>query len=86
MTMSNTKKYYRTVVEVVVLSDTPYEELFPHDNLAFIAREISDGDCVGAVTVTKQETTDGATMAKALYAAGSEPSFFMLDNDGNEVI
>lgn len=77
--------YYRTVVQVEVLSETPFEDQFPHENLTYIAREIYDGDCSGRVEVMQSDELNGVAMAKALIAQGSDPGFFGLDKDGNKV-
>jgi len=81
----NTKKYYRTLVQVEVLSETPFEEQFPDENLTYIAREIYDGDCSGTVEVVQSDEISGAAMAQRLLNQGSDPGFFSLDEDGNEV-
>ena len=74
------KKFHRTVIQVVVLSEEP----FNCESLEGINYAITDGDCVGTVETKSAKELTGRQMANALYAAGSEPGFFGLDDDGNE--
>lgn len=74
--------YYRTPVTITVLSEGPLdEEMSP----AEIAYAIDEGDCVGTVEFGTSEKLSGKAMAEALTAAGSEPEFFQLDPDGDQL-
>jgi hypothetical protein len=53
--------------------------------LADLGREIDQGEWVGNIEVVAQEELTGKEAADALYAAGSEPGFFQLDDDGREL-
>lgn len=76
------RKFYRQVVTVEILS----EELKDFDNdLEAIAAAITDGDCSGVVSVEVSDEVDGLAMARLLAAQGSDPGFFMLDEEGNDV-
>jgi hypothetical protein len=77
-------KYYRTVIQVEVLSEYPLNEMFQND-LAAIAYAISEGDCSGEVTVTDSSELTGEEVAEALIAQGSDPGFFMLNDDGSDM-
>jgi len=75
---TQTRKYFRTILEIEVLSeDTPFEGGFEE-----LAVECAHGECSGAVL--KRETTEisGKQAADALTAQGSDPSFFFLDDEG----
>jgi len=83
--MENTKKYYRTVYQVEILS----EEKFDNDggmSLTDIDEAITNGDCSGRVTtIVSDEVKTGKEMVKLLKAQGSDPEFFQLDEDGNDL-
>lgn len=70
------RKFYRTVIQVEVLSEEPYH--FDGD-LSAVAEDISTGDCSGLARMIQTEECDGARMSNLLMAQGSDPSFFMLD-------
>jgi len=72
------RKFYRQVFTVVVVGEEPLE----WDSLHDIAREIFDGDFVGRTRQSSYKEIDGKTAADALYALGSEPGFFGLDDYG----
>ena len=77
---SNT--FYRTILTVEVLSEEPVSDAL---SLADIAREGEDGSF--SLDVTSQETTgvSSAEMATLLLAQGSDPEFFLLDEDGSDL-
>jgi hypothetical protein len=76
------RKFYKTVVTVVVLTeDVPPE----YDNLSDLNYLITQGDASGQVTSTASEVLSGKQAAKALQAQGSDPSFFNIDDDGNDL-
>ena len=70
-------RYYRTVVQVEVLSDFPgVGDL----DLGTIAREIVHGECSGKVAVVSQQVLSKHQMARALVRQGSDPDFMGLDS------
>jgi hypothetical protein len=75
------RKFYRVVYQVEVLSETPYDTV----NLNDIACDIYDGPCGGNVKIVESQEVGGAVMAKLLQGQGSDPEFFGIDNDGNDV-
>jgi len=77
--MAIKRKFYKTTIKVEVLSELP---LPSNPNLAGIAYAIIDGDCSGTVTTESVEELDGPAAAKALMEQGSDPSFFMLTENG----
>ena len=74
--------FYRTVIQVEVLSQEPLPGLI---DLAGIAAEIVDGECSGSVQTISEEAVDGPTMARLLRAQGSDPEFLGLTEDGREI-
>ena len=54
------------------------------DNMSGIAYQCEEGDYVGTTKTWEHENIDGAEAAKALTAAGSEPGFFQLTDEGED--
>ena len=75
-----TRKFYRTVIEVEILSEEPLNDV---KNLDAVYYDITWGDCSGAINVTATETVNGAQIAKLLNAQGSD--FFQVDEHGNDI-
>jgi hypothetical protein len=73
--------YYRQVFEIEVLSD---DEPIDGD-LENIRYQITDGHCSGVIHETICETVTPERMAKLLIAQGSDPEFFGLNENGEEV-
>lgn len=76
------REFYRTVIHVEVLSEEPY--VFT-GNLVDVAADIITGDCSGVARTIQEEKCNGARMAQLLLAQGSEPEFFQLDENGNDL-
>lgn len=79
------RKFYKYKIEVEVLSEAPLD----HDmlcDLYAVSNFISTGDGSGKVSVVEDEELDGAQVAAALRAQGSDPEFFRVDDDGNDSI
>jgi hypothetical protein len=74
------KKFYKTVLKVVVLSEAPVD----FDNLAEVHHAITRGDCSGQFTEESVEEVDGPTMARLLEEQGSDPGFFGLQADDED--
>jgi hypothetical protein len=79
--MPSKKKFWRTIIKVEVLS----EEMVDFDTLEQVAEAINTGDCVGRWEVQDQYDVNAKRMANLLHEVGSEPSFFMLDDEGNDI-
>lgn len=76
------RTFWRTVLKVEVLSeDKPLTDA----SLAEIEYAITDGDCSGVVRVESVKELSPKQAAKALVAQGSDPEFFLLDEEGNEI-
>lgn len=74
-------KFFRTVFTAVVLSEEPITNL----SLAQLHYETQEGHCVLQSLSEKQTAISGKRAANELYKAGSEPSFFNLDDDGKSI-
>jgi len=80
---TSARKFYRTVIEVEVLSEEPFE----YDTLYQVHCSITEGHCSGTVTPkVKNEEVDGPAMAKLLIAQRSDPEFFGLTDDGEDTL
>jgi hypothetical protein len=81
--MASERKFSRRVFKFEVLSEEPLDGDF---TLADLDAMTGTGDCVGQfLDDDGNETLDGAQMANALSAAGSEPGFFQLDDNGDDI-
>ena len=79
--MPSKRKFYRTVIQVEILSEEPY----CGESLTDIDDDITDGDCSGRIVdVVRNEEHDGAAMATLLQAQGSDPDFFRLLPTGED--
>jgi hypothetical protein len=65
----------------VVLSEEPIP---PQISLAGLHNECYEGHYVGSFGETEEVLINGAVMVDELREAGSEPSFFELDEEGND--
>ena len=75
------KKIHKTIIKVEVLSEEPYE----HEDLAQLAHDVTYGECSGVSEVEATSVLEGKEAADAIAAQGSDPEFFGIDEDGNEV-
>jgi hypothetical protein len=77
------KTIYKTTYTFEVLSDEPIP-----NNMALedVMREAYDGDFIGrmAPAQTPAVTLEGKPAADEIYAFGSDPGFFELDDNGEE--
>jgi hypothetical protein len=77
------RKFYRTVIQIEILSeDEPFGD---GKTLEEINDEITYGHCSGKITTETQEEMTAGRTALHLIAQGSDPAFFMLDKDGNNL-
>jgi hypothetical protein len=76
------RKFYRTVYTVEVLSEEPITVNVDLDDLNYM---ITDGDCSGKIETNGSDEIDGVTAAKLLMEQGSDPEFFRIDKNGNDI-
>ena len=76
------RKFYETMIVVKVLSE---DEPIDSSDLANVAYQITEGDYSGVVASSKSEQLTAKEAAEALIAQGSDPEFFRLDSEGNEI-
>lgn len=75
------RKFYRTKISVEILSEDPVS----FDNLAAVHQSITDGDCSGVWDVINVDELDGKQAASALSAQGSDPTFFRINEKGEDL-
>lgn len=80
--MSEKRSFYLTRVVVEVLSE---DEPVQFDTLDDLNYAITEGGCSGSVKTDNVIVLDGKTAAKELQKQGSDPEFFRLDEDGNDL-
>lgn len=73
------RKFYKTIIQVEVLSEEPFE----YNTLDDVARAIND-DCSGQTTTVSTTTLDGKQAAEALQEQASDPAFFQLTEEGED--
>ncbi len=79
--MTSPRTFHRTVLKVEILSEDPYN----FEDLAQVDRDITTGDCSGKTTIESSEKMDGKRCAEGLAAQGSDPGFFGLTDDGEDL-
>lgn len=80
--MPSNRKFYKTVVTVTILSEDPVNQ---NIDLGGINHQITDGDWSGEVAMGESQKVTASEVAKLLEEQGSDPSFFGLDSEGNDV-
>jgi hypothetical protein len=80
--MPSPRKFHKTTFTIEVLSEEPLSHPLALEDIAGM---ITDGDCVGGPLKYVESSLTPKECADALYAFGSEPDFFQLDDEGNEV-
>lgn len=79
------RKFYQTVYQVEVLSKEKFDESGGM-SLTDIDEAISSGDCSGRIkTIVDNEVKTGKEIAVLLKEQGSDPDFFQLDENGNDL-
>ena len=77
------KKIYRTIIQYEILSDEPYHD----ENLDEIVFECYEGSWSGNLGKTKvlNQELRGKKAIKFIKEQGSDPAFFGMDDQGNEI-
>ncbi len=71
------KNFFETTFTIKVLSEKPIEGI----DLQDLDYEVNEGHSVLRSRREKIKSLTGKQMANALYDAGSDPSFFQLDDE-----
>jgi hypothetical protein len=79
----NKKKYYKSVIQIEILSDEPYEDGKSLDDIKY---DINEGHCSGILSMVEHnQELNGFEMARALESQGSDPEFFGIDQNGEDL-
>jgi hypothetical protein len=76
------RKFYKQRISIVVLSEDPID---PEMSLSEIIRESDEGAFSRSEERGDCHEIGGKQAATALIAQGSDPEFFQIDRDGNDV-
>lgn len=80
--MKRKRTFYKTVFTVTVLSEVEPSGDIELDRLH---HQITEGDWSGLVEKSQSVKLTQVEVAEELIEQGSDPSFFMLDEHGNEM-
>lgn len=75
------RKFYKTIFIVTVLS----ENELPPMSLGELSYECMEGDFSGHLSVESKIELNGKQAADALKEQDSDPEFFQLDDEGNDL-
>lgn len=77
------KKLYKSVLRVEILSEEPYPDSVTLEQVAY---DICEGDCSG-ITDWESHNAElhGTEAVKECEKQGSCPSFFQMNEDGDEI-
>lgn len=77
------RTFYRTVIEVTVLSE--YEPAENYGSVTMLGNAIEQGDWSGESRIARVNRLTPQETAQALIAQGSDPEFFGLTEDGEDL-
>ena len=77
--MNTNRYFYKTVVQVEILSEEPIGGITDLDTIHY---ETTQGHWSGSTKIVYEITMNGLAMAKELIAQGSDPEFFSLTEEG----
>lgn len=76
------RDFYKTVITIEVLSEDPLDSNMSLSDLDYF---ITDGDGSGLIKPWKRKKINGKQAAKELMKQGSDPSFFQIDEKGEDI-
>jgi hypothetical protein len=77
------KTIYRTVLMLEVLSPDPITDGISLETIVYESMEGSFS--LGMSTKVDNQPVEGAKAVRIIKAHGSDPEFFQMDNDGNDI-
>ena len=80
--MTSKRKFYQTTYHIELLTEEPMSDGV---SLQDIAYEMTDGHASGVFDQEDVTELDGPAAAAALQAQGSDPEFFRLTEDGEDI-
>jgi hypothetical protein len=78
-TMKDRKFFITTLTVRVLAEDEPWG-----GDLQWLSHDVTEGDYVGDIADESTVEVSDAEMAEALTAAGSDPGFFWIDDEGDQ--
>ena len=75
------RKFYKTIIQVEVLSEGPYE----FKSLKGLVYDIDQGDCSGVSGVKSSKALPRKKFVEAVQEQDSDPDFFQLDDNGKDL-
>lgn len=75
------KKFFKTTVQVEILSENPLQ----FENLNDLNYLITEGDCSGRFFISKVNEISGKDLVKECSSHQSDPEFFGVDENGNSI-
>jgi hypothetical protein len=81
--MTSKRKFRRTVIQVEILSEG--DEAYDPEDLGAVVADIATEGYSGAWEIARSEVVDGAEMATFLQEQATDPGFFQLDAEGNDI-
>ena len=79
--MVSKRKFYKTTITVEILSESDPSSL----SLDNMLQVITFGEDSGMILDEKIQVIDGKETAQRLVVHGSDPEFFQLDENGNDL-
>ncbi len=73
--------FHKTVVQITILSEEEIGSVTAEE----IAYQTNDGEWSGRTEIASREEIDGSAMAKELIDQASDPEFFCLTPEGDDI-
>lgn len=75
------RSFYKRIIELTVLSEEPIKNMA----LGELSYECMEGALSGSLEIKETVVINGKEAADALKKQGSDPEFFRIDEDGNDL-
>ena len=75
------RKFYRAIFQVELLSEVPIGDL----SIDMIDYHMTEGAMSGTLSKISESSCSGKRMARHLFRQRSSPSFFNIDEQGNDI-
>jgi len=76
------RKFYKTVIQVEILSEEPYSSPTTLDQIHY---DITFGDCSGYLSLLTSQELSRKDFIEEVFKQGSDPGFFNLQEDGTDL-
>lgn len=82
--MERRHKYYKTIIEVEILSNDTFIDEIDNASLSELGEMITDGYHSGVQKIVARKVLSERQMAKALISQGSDPEFLIPKYNNDE--